>query len=96
MYVGKIRVKNCQQIFLPNVIENKHAVVNYQIIFISGRAGADANVPRVSFSAALTNPMVTSGTITFDKIFVNEGNFYNPRTGKLDIKIKRVVIHCAM
>ncbi|XP_056624229.1 EMILIN-1b isoform X1 [Triplophysa dalaica] len=46
-----------------------------------GQAGADADIPRMSFSAALTYPMVTSGTIIFDKIFVNEGNFYNPRTG---------------
>uniref|UniRef100_A0A8C1XRS0 Elastin microfibril interfacer 1b n=1 Tax=Cyprinus carpio TaxID=7962 RepID=A0A8C1XRS0_CYPCA len=44
-------------------------------------AGADANIPRLSFSAALTNPMVTSGTIIFDKILVNEGNYYNPQTG---------------
>ncbi|TRY90329.1 hypothetical protein DNTS_015225, partial [Danionella cerebrum] len=46
-----------------------------------GMAGADANIRRLSFSAALTNPMVTAGTIVFDKAFVNEGNFYNPRTG---------------
>jgi len=46
-------------------------------------AGADPNIPRLSFSAALTKPMVTSGTIIFDKIFVNEGDFYNPRTGNL-------------
>ncbi|KAK7152704.1 hypothetical protein R3I93_010809 [Phoxinus phoxinus] len=46
-----------------------------------GMAGADPNIPRLSFSAALTNPMVTSGTIIFDKTFVNEGDFYNPRTG---------------
>ncbi|KTF76494.1 hypothetical protein cypCar_00026916 [Cyprinus carpio] len=46
-----------------------------------GMAGADANIPRLSFSAALTNPMVTSGTIIFDKILVNEGNYYNPQTG---------------
>uniref|UniRef100_A0A672SEG5 EMILIN-1-like n=1 Tax=Sinocyclocheilus grahami TaxID=75366 RepID=A0A672SEG5_SINGR len=46
-----------------------------------GLAGADANIPRLSFSAALTNPMVTSGTIIFDKTIVNEGGYYNPRTG---------------
>lgn len=46
-----------------------------------GMAGADANIRRLSFSAALTNPMVTAGTIIFDKTFVNEGNFYNSRTG---------------
>ncbi|XP_030630719.1 EMILIN-1b [Chanos chanos] len=46
-----------------------------------GLPGADAHVPRLSFSAALTAPMVTAGTIVFDKIFVNEGEFYDPRTG---------------
>ncbi|KAJ7991012.1 hypothetical protein DPEC_G00292810 [Dallia pectoralis] len=46
-----------------------------------GMPGADANVPKLSFSAALTFPMLSSGTIVFDKIFVNEGNFYDPRTG---------------
>ncbi|XP_066532076.1 EMILIN-1b isoform X2 [Hoplias malabaricus] len=46
-----------------------------------GIPGVDATVPSVSFSAALTNPMVNPGTIVFDKIFVNKGNFYNPRTG---------------
>ncbi|XP_042370582.1 EMILIN-1-like, partial [Plectropomus leopardus] len=43
--------------------------------------GADAHVPRLSFSAALTAPMDRAGTIIFDKIFVNEGDFYDPRTG---------------
>jgi hypothetical protein len=43
--------------------------------------GADANVPKLSFSAALTYPMLSAGTIVFDKIFVNEGEFYDPRTG---------------
>ncbi|KAG7250241.1 hypothetical protein CRUP_007294 [Coryphaenoides rupestris] len=43
--------------------------------------GADANVPKLSFSAALTNPMERPGTIVFDKIFVNEGDFYDPVTG---------------
>lgn len=48
---------------------------------LPGLPGADAHVPKLSFSAALTNPMVNSGTIVFDKVFVNEGEFYNPRTG---------------
>ncbi|CAK6983240.1 EMILIN-1-like [Scomber scombrus] len=43
--------------------------------------GADAHVPKLSFSAALTVPMERAGTIIFDKIFVNEGDFYDPRTG---------------
>ncbi|XP_041704240.1 EMILIN-1 [Coregonus clupeaformis] len=46
-----------------------------------GMPGADANVPKLSFSAALTYPMLNAGTIVFDKIFVNEGEFYDPRTG---------------
>ncbi|XP_040895718.1 EMILIN-1-like isoform X2 [Toxotes jaculatrix] len=48
---------------------------------VPGLPGADAHVPRLSFSAALTVPMDRAGTIVFDKIFVNEGEFYDPRTG---------------
>ncbi|XP_047187599.1 EMILIN-1-like [Scophthalmus maximus] len=47
----------------------------------TGLPGADAHVPRLSFSAALTVPMDRAGTIVFDKLFVNEGEFYDPRTG---------------
>lgn len=47
----------------------------------TGLPGADAHIPRLSFSAALTVPMERAGTIVFDKIFVNEGDFYDPRTG---------------
>ncbi|KAM8893449.1 EMILIN-1-A-like isoform 2-T2 [Spinachia spinachia] len=46
-----------------------------------GLSGVDAHVPRLSFSAALTVPMERAGTILFDKVFVNEGDFYDPRTG---------------
>lgn len=46
-----------------------------------GLPGADAHIPRLSFSAALTVPMEKSGTIVFDNVFVNEGDFYDPRTG---------------
>ncbi|XP_047677506.1 EMILIN-1b isoform X2 [Tachysurus fulvidraco] len=46
-----------------------------------GLPGIDANVPQVSFSAALTKPMTSAGTIVFDKIFVNKGDFYDPQTG---------------
>lgn len=60
-------------------------------IFISGMAGADPNIPRLSFSAALRNPMVTSGTIIFDEILVNEGDFYNPRTGNLGTAYKQSI-----
>ncbi|KAG5857373.1 hypothetical protein ANANG_G00018780 [Anguilla anguilla] len=46
-----------------------------------GMPGADANVPRLSFSAALTNQHDNPGTIVFNKVFVNQGDFYNPQTG---------------
>ncbi|XP_049575102.1 EMILIN-1b isoform X1 [Syngnathus scovelli] len=48
---------------------------------LPGLPGADAHIPKLSFSAALTVPMEIPGTIIFDKIFVNEGDFYDPRTG---------------
>lgn len=47
----------------------------------SGLPGIDAHVPKLSFSAALTVPMERAGTIVFDRIFVNEGDFYDPKTG---------------
>ncbi|KAK6294892.1 hypothetical protein J4Q44_G00341180 [Coregonus suidteri] len=46
-----------------------------------GPAGSDAHVPRLSFSAALTRPQARAGTIVFNKVFVNEKDVYNPRTG---------------
>ncbi|KAF7655685.1 hypothetical protein LDENG_00052430 [Lucifuga dentata] len=46
-----------------------------------GLPGADVHVPKLSFSAALTVPMERAGTIIFDKVFVNEGDFYDSRTG---------------
>lgn len=46
-----------------------------------GPAGSDAHVPRLSFSAALTRPMRSAGTIVFNNVLVNENNVYNPRTG---------------
>lgn len=45
-------------------------------------SGPPAHAPKLSFSVALTVPMERTGTILFDKVFVNEGNFYDPRTGK--------------
>lgn len=48
-----------------------------------GLPGVDAHAPKLSFSAALTVPMETAGTIIFDKIFVNQGDLYDPKTGKL-------------
>ncbi|XP_034040946.1 EMILIN-1-like isoform X1 [Thalassophryne amazonica] len=48
---------------------------------LPGLPGADAHVPRLSFSAALTVAMEKAGTIIFDKVFVNEGEFYDRRTG---------------
>ncbi|XP_045889164.1 EMILIN-1-like [Micropterus dolomieu] len=53
---------------------------DFECVF-SGLPGVDAHVPRLSFSAALTFPMERAGTIVFDKIFVNEGDFYDPKTG---------------
>ncbi|XP_068584927.1 EMILIN-1b isoform X2 [Cebidichthys violaceus] len=46
-----------------------------------GLPGGDAHIPRLSFSAALSVPMERAGTILFDKILVNEGDFYDSRTG---------------
>uniref|UniRef100_A0A3B1JRQ4 Elastin microfibril interfacer 1b n=1 Tax=Astyanax mexicanus TaxID=7994 RepID=A0A3B1JRQ4_ASTMX len=46
-----------------------------------GLPGLDASVPNIAFSAALTKPMGNSGTIVFDKLFANEGDFYNANTG---------------
>ncbi|XP_017311195.1 EMILIN-1a [Ictalurus punctatus] len=46
-----------------------------------GPPGDDAKVPRLSFSAALTKPQVSSGTIVFNEVFVNEGMSYSPHTG---------------
>uniref|UniRef100_A0A3B3B9K8 EMILIN-1-like n=1 Tax=Oryzias melastigma TaxID=30732 RepID=A0A3B3B9K8_ORYME len=48
---------------------------------VTGTPGVDAHNPRLAFSAALTFPMDRAGTIIFDKVFVNEGGFYNSRTG---------------
>uniref|UniRef100_A0A3B3CZF2 EMILIN-1-like n=1 Tax=Oryzias melastigma TaxID=30732 RepID=A0A3B3CZF2_ORYME len=48
---------------------------------LPGTPGVDAHNPRLAFSAALTFPMDRAGTIIFDKVFVNEGGFYNSRTG---------------
>ncbi|XP_060722865.1 EMILIN-1-A isoform X2 [Tachysurus vachellii] len=46
-----------------------------------GPPGDDAKVPRLSFSAALTQPQVHAGTIVFNKVFVNERLSYSPHTG---------------
>uniref|UniRef100_A0A3P8ZSB5 Elastin microfibril interfacer 1a n=1 Tax=Esox lucius TaxID=8010 RepID=A0A3P8ZSB5_ESOLU len=46
-----------------------------------GPPGSDAHVPRLSFSAALTHPQARPGTIVFNKVFVNEMDVYNARTG---------------
>lgn len=59
-------------------------MMSFLFTSLTGLAGADAHVPQLSFSAALTYPKVTSGTIIFDKVFVNKGDFYNPQTGKMD------------
>ncbi|XP_029452159.1 LOW QUALITY PROTEIN: EMILIN-1 [Rhinatrema bivittatum] len=46
-----------------------------------GPEGEAATVPQVSFSAALTHPQSEAGTIAFDKVLVNDGNYYDPITG---------------
>ncbi|KAJ8008767.1 hypothetical protein DPEC_G00081840 [Dallia pectoralis] len=46
-----------------------------------GPPGSDAHVPRLSFSAALTRPQARSGTIVFNKVFANEKDVYDARTG---------------
>ncbi|XP_038582579.1 EMILIN-1a [Micropterus salmoides] len=46
-----------------------------------GPAGSDAHVPRLSFSAALTRPMRSAGTIVFNEVLVNENNVYDAKTG---------------
>ncbi|XP_016520530.1 EMILIN-1b [Poecilia formosa] len=46
-----------------------------------GLPGVDAHRPMLSFSAGLTALKETPGTVVFNKVFVNEGNFYNPATG---------------
>uniref|UniRef100_A0A8B9GRS0 Elastin microfibril interfacer 1b n=1 Tax=Astyanax mexicanus TaxID=7994 RepID=A0A8B9GRS0_ASTMX len=55
-------------------------ILFYYKIYI-GLPGLDASVPNIAFSAALTKPMGNSGTIVFDKLFANEGDFYNANTG---------------
>ncbi|XP_052443117.1 EMILIN-1 [Carassius gibelio] len=53
-----------------------------------GPPGEDANVPRLSFSAALTRPQPNAGTIIFNKIFVNERKAYDPKTGMFTAPVK--------
>ncbi|XP_016351882.1 EMILIN-1-like [Sinocyclocheilus anshuiensis] len=53
-----------------------------------GPPGEDANVPRLSFSAALTRPQPNAGTIVFNKVFVNERKAYNPKTGMFTAPVK--------
>ncbi|KAJ3607287.1 hypothetical protein NHX12_026798 [Muraenolepis orangiensis] len=53
-----------------------------------GTAGSDATVPRLSFSAALTREMGRSGTILFNKVFVNEDNVYDPKTGHFTAPVR--------
>lgn len=68
--------------FLTVCCQNVHVCVHVCARCPSGLPGVDAHVPNLSFSAALTVPMEKAGTILFDKVFVNEGNFYDPKTGK--------------
>lgn len=40
-----------------------------------------AAVPRVAFSAALSLPRSEPGTVPFDRVLLNDGNYYDPETG---------------
>lgn len=55
---------------------------------LTGPPGDDAKVPRLSFSAALTQPQTGAGTIVFNKVFVNEVMSYNPHTGTSALTIR--------
>nr|XP_056708346.1 EMILIN-1 [Euleptes europaea] len=46
-----------------------------------GLPGPAGRVPQVSFAAALTSRHVETGTIPFDRVLVNDGNFYDPDSG---------------
>lgn len=47
-----------------------------------GLPGPAGMTPRVAFTAALTSRHVETGTIPFDSVLVNDGNFYDPDTGQ--------------
>ncbi|XP_014448581.1 EMILIN-1 [Tupaia chinensis] len=47
-----------------------------------GAEGAPAvSVPRVAFSAALSLPRSEPGTVPFDRVLLNDGDYYDPETG---------------
>ncbi|XP_077008494.1 EMILIN-1 [Tamandua tetradactyla] len=47
-----------------------------------GVEGAQAPyMPRVAFSAALSLPRSEPGTVPFDRVLLNDGNYYDPETG---------------
>nr|XP_060610776.1 EMILIN-1 [Anolis sagrei ordinatus] len=46
-----------------------------------GLPGPAGRMAQVSFSAALTSRHVEAGTIVFDRVLVNDGDFYDPHTG---------------
>lgn len=39
-------------------------------------------MPRVAFSAALSLPRSEPGTVPFDRVLLNDGDYYDPVTGK--------------
>lgn len=49
---------------------------------LTGLPGPAGTAPKVSFTAALTTRHVETGTIPFDRVLVNDGNFYDPETGQ--------------
>lgn len=63
------------------------------LLLLTGPPGEDANVPRLSFSAALTRPQPNAGTIVFNKVFVNERKAYNSKTG---VYVKDKLIVCEL
>uniref|UniRef100_A0A8C4RVU4 Elastin microfibril interfacer 1b n=1 Tax=Erpetoichthys calabaricus TaxID=27687 RepID=A0A8C4RVU4_ERPCA len=46
-----------------------------------GPRGTNADIPKIAFSAALQNDQMATGTVIFDKVLVNDGNFYDDSTG---------------
>lgn len=39
-------------------------------------------MPRVAFSAALSLPRSEPGTVPFDRVLLNDGDYYDPETGE--------------
>lgn len=46
-------------------------------------------MPRVAFSAALSLPRSEPGTVPFDRVLLNDGDHYDPETGKPESGLHR-------